>query len=112
VEALVKLGRTEPALGRLDAVAPAALARSPALRVLRGELRARAGRLAAAVEDFDLALGRGAGSGDLFERALYGRGSCRARQGDAAGAREDLERYLRLHPQGRFAAEARQVLGR
>ena len=37
---------------------------------------------------------------------------CRARQGDSAGAREDLERYLRLHPQGRFAAEARQVLGR
>jgi tetratricopeptide (TPR) repeat protein len=111
VEALVKLGRTEVALGRLDAVAPVTLAKSPALRVVRGELRARAGRLAAAIEDFDVALGR-EGGGDLFERALYGRGSCRARQGDTAGARQDLERYLRLFPQGRFAAEARQVLGR
>ena len=112
VEALVKLGRTGEALRLLEAVAPAALARSPALRVVRGELRAGAGRLSAAVEDFDAQLGRGTGQGDLFERALYGRGSCRARQGDSAGAREDLERYLRLHPQGRFAAEARQVLGR
>jgi hypothetical protein len=112
VEALVKLGRTDLALERLDAVAPAALAKSPALRVVRGELRARAGRIGAAIEDFDHELERGAGRGDLFERALYGRGSCRARRGDAAGARQDLERYLLLYPRGRFAAEARQVLGR
>jgi hypothetical protein len=112
VEALLKLGRTDAALERLEAVAPAVLAKSPALRVVRGELRARAGRLAAAVADFDGELERGPGRGDVFERALYGRGSCRARQGDVGGARQDLERYLQSFPQGRFAAEARQVLGR
>jgi hypothetical protein len=113
VEALVKLGRRDAALARLDDVPAAALAKSPGLRVVRGELRAGAGRLDAAIADFDQELGRrGAARGDLFERALYGRGSCRARRGDGAGAREDLERYLSLYPQGRFAAEARQVLGR
>jgi hypothetical protein len=112
-ETLVKLGREQAALARLDAVPGAALAKSPALRVLRGELRASAGRLDDAIADFDRALGRGgAARGDLGERALYGRGSCRARRGDERGARDDLERYLQLHPRGRFAAEARRALGR
>jgi hypothetical protein len=112
VETLVKLGRKDAALARLDGVGAGKLAQSPTLRVLRGELRAGAGRLDEAIADFEPALASGASRGDLLERALWGRGSCRARRGDTAGARADLERYLELYPKGRFAGEARRVLGR
>jgi hypothetical protein len=117
VDALIALGRKETALARLDAVPAGALARSPSLRAQRGELRAAMGRLPAAIADFDGVLAAAgtarAGHGaDVAERALYGRGSSRARLGDAAGARQDLELYLRLYPEGRFVAEARRALGR
>jgi regulator of sirC expression with transglutaminase-like and TPR domain len=79
--------------------------------VLRGELRAGAGRLAPAIQDFDAVLALG-GHDELAGRALYGRGSCRARLGDTPGARADLERYLQLFPRGRFAADAEKALGR
>jgi tetratricopeptide (TPR) repeat protein len=111
VDALVRLGRGGDALARLERVPAATLDRSAALRVLRGELRAGAGRLAPAIQDFDAALALGGGD-ELAGRALYGRGSCRARLGDAPGARADFERYLRLFPRGRFAAEAGKALGR
>jgi hypothetical protein len=112
VETLVALGRKQEAVSRLDAVPGRTLAKSPALRLLRGELRASVGRYDDAIADFDRQLGNGAAHGDLHERALHGRGSSRALAGDTRGAREDLELYLRLYPRGRFAAEARQVLGR
>jgi len=44
------------------------------------------------------------------ERALFGRGQCRARAKDVAGARSDLQAYLARHPAGAYAAQARALL--
>jgi hypothetical protein len=101
--------RSGPALGLLDGMALGGSARDLELAVVRGELRAEAGRCPEAESDFTAALSR-ARLGPLAERALYGRASCRSRRGDGAGARADLERYLEAFPQGRHAGEARRAL--
>ena len=75
----------------------------------RAELRASAGRCAAASADFDLLLKANRPLDAITERGLWGRASCRA-TADAAGARSDLEDYLTSFPGGRFAAEARAAL--
>jgi TolA-binding protein len=48
----------------------------------------------------------------VTQRALYGRATCRAQQGDWAGARTDLEHYLARFPSGRFAAQAHAAVGK
>jgi hypothetical protein len=70
--------------------------------VVRGELRAEAGDCAAAEHDFSRALAARPPAA-LAERALHGRGVCRLRRGDQAGAARDFAAYDRRFPQGRFA---------
>lgn len=112
IEALLDLGRRDEALAILDGADLASLPNRDAQRVVRGELRAANGRWPEAKHDFDEVLGQGtvpAANPRLRktqERALWGRASARSRLGDQAGARADLELYLRDFPDGRFASEA------
>jgi len=121
-EALLLLGRKNAALDELDRPAADGMPSSDERRVLRGELRAAAGRRQEALEDFD-AVVRGhsadeAGPGSIaasrsrerLERALWGRASARSHLGDNAGARDDLRECLRRFPHGRFAGEAGRLL--
>jgi len=89
LDALVAVGNSTAALALLDGAAirgPRALE----LLVLRGELRAAAGRQREAIADFDRVLGQTAPT-SLRKRAFYGRASLRARIGDVAGAAGDLD---------------------
>lgn len=110
VDALLALGRRSEALDRLDALALDRLPRAAELRVLRGELRSGRGALVGAVSDFGAVLATVGASPSVIERALYGRGSCRARLGDTAGAHADLADYLRRFPRGQFAGPAERAL--
>jgi hypothetical protein len=83
----------------------ARLARVDALLMLQ---RARSD-CARAEEDYSAVLARSSDAA-LVERALYGRGACRAKRGDGRGAAEDLRRYLERFPSGAHAAWARQWL--
>lgn len=108
VDALLSLKRVDQALQALDALPLDNHHRSTELQVIRGELRARAD-CARAGQDFGAVLARPSDNG-LVERALYGRGACRIKLGDTAGAAEDLRRYLELFPRGAHAAWARAWL--
>jgi len=112
VDALLQLGRRAEALALLEPLRSPWSGRRRDLLVTRAELRSEVGRCAEALVDFGTLVSDGAhGSQDAtYERALYGRASCRARRGDRAGARADLERYLATYPNGRFAADARAAL--
>ena len=108
-EALAQLHRSDEALAALAiAVAHGA---GPADRValLQGEISAAAGRCPEALTAFTTAAR--SSDGDTQARALLGRGGCAARVGDRAGARVDLEHYLRLRPHGAGADVARRALG-
>jgi hypothetical protein len=119
-EALLLTGRKTAALAELDRIPAQALPASDERRVLRGELRATAGRWREALADFDVVTVSLMGSHKMpdaksmerLERALWGRASARSRLGDDGGARADLRDYLRLFPSGRFAAEAARLSGR
>jgi hypothetical protein len=123
IEALLLLGRKDAALAELDRQSSDVLPGNDERRVLRGELRARAGRWRAALADFDaivrgfsgVEVGGGKAAdpkaGDCLERALWGRASARSHLGDETGARADLQDYLHRYPRGRFAAEAMRLLG-
>jgi hypothetical protein len=106
IQALLVLGRDSEALHRLDADGNL----PTELSALRGELRAAANRCADAIADFDRALSR-ARSGRVAERALYGRGTCRATLHDEARARADLRAYLVRFPSGDRALAVRRALG-
>jgi len=112
VDALLQLGRRAEALALLEPLRAPWTGRRRDLLVTRAELRSEVGRCAEALVDFGTLVSDGAhGSRDAsYERALYGRASCRARRGERAGARADLERYLATYPNGRFAADARAAL--
>ena len=110
IDALLALGRRGQALERLEALPLARLPRGAELRVLRGELRAGRGRLDEAVDDFTAVLSKGDAPAAVIERALYGRGSCRSRLGDTAGARADLREVLRRFPDGAHAGTAERAL--
>jgi hypothetical protein len=112
IEALLRLGRHTQALALLDAMALATTGVGREMLVARAELRADKGRRTAALHDFDLLLLTGGKADSVTERALYGRATCRAKLGDGAGARRDLETYLATFPEGRFAHEARAALER
>jgi hypothetical protein len=115
-EALMLVGRKDVVLADLDNQADT-LAGSDERRLLRGELRATAGRWRLALADFDAvvhSLAQGTADDvktrERFERALWGRASARSQLADQAGARADLHDYLRRFPNGRFAAEARRLV--
>jgi hypothetical protein len=122
-EALLVLGHKHAALDELDQQSIDGMTGSEERRLLRGELRAAAGRWQAAVEDFDailrarLAYEQASNAPaltkllDRVERALWGRASARSHLGDEAGARADLRECLRRFPQGRFAERAARLLG-
>ena len=110
VDALLQLSRRKPALALLDGITGSELG-SGELRVVRGELRVEARRFRDAVADFDDVL-HGSVGGALAERALYGRAIARVRSSDAEGGRRDFEAYLSRFPEGKYAPQARQALGK
>ena len=121
-EALLLLGRKATLLEELDRSLTGETPANDERVVLRGELRAAAGRWPAALSDFDAVVRAhptGATSATLandrrtregMERALWGRASARSHVGDDAGARTDLRDYLSRFPDGRFAAQAGRLL--
>jgi hypothetical protein len=112
-EALLALGRNEEALSLMDHLAFRELPNRNERLVLRGELRAAAGRWKEARADFEPVAADLSGTAtarDVRERALWGLASSRGHLGDSVGARSDLELYLRTFPRGRFAAEAAALL--
>ena len=110
VESLLALHRNRDALSRLDAMAIDELPRAGERLVVRGELRAAAGRWPEASADFDQALGRVSGSPGWHERALWGRAVARLRCGEREAGLADIETYRDRYPDGRFAAEAARFL--
>jgi hypothetical protein len=116
IEALLALGRRNEALSVLDRTALAALPNRDEQRVVRGELRAAAGRWREAKRDFDDVLREGGlpaadpRARAIQERALWGRASARSRLGDATGARGDIGLYLQFFPAGEFAGQAHSLL--
>lgn len=116
IEALLALGRQGEALSVLDRVPLASLPNRDEQFVVRGELRAANRRWREAEQDFNETLrARGlpaarAKARDIQERALWGRAAARSRLGDQAGARADLDLYLRHFPGGRFAGSAASLL--
>jgi hypothetical protein len=100
-QALLLTGDKWGALAVLDQLSLGQGGQSGELRVVRGELRSLAGRCKEALVDFGMVLEQAAGIPmEERARALYGQASCRARIGDAAGAEQDRQRYLREYPQG------------
>jgi hypothetical protein len=120
-EALLLLGQRRAALDELSREPAAGVAMDEESRLVRGELRALAGRWREAFADFDTLVSawlarspRVATSPKLqgrFERALWGRACARGHLGDEAGSRADLQELLLRFPQGRFAAQASRGLG-
>jgi TolA-binding protein len=108
VDALLLLGRSDQALADLEVLPLDRGRRSTELLVIRSELRAR-NSCEKAVSDFGAALSQSP-SAALLERILYGRGVCRSKLGDVAGAAEDLGRYVERFPNGVHARSARAWL--
>jgi hypothetical protein len=112
-EALLALGRNEEALSLMDHLSFRGVPNRNERLVLRGELRAAAGRWQEARADFEPVAADVSGTAttrDVRERALWGLASSRGHLGDSVGARSDLELYLRAFPNGRFAAQAAALL--
>ena len=112
VESLLALHRDREALSRLDTMALDELPRGGERLVVRGELRAAAGRWPEASVDFDQALSRVSGSPVWYERALWGRAVARLRSGEREAGLADVESYRDRYPNGRFSAEAARFLVR
>jgi TolA-binding protein len=108
IDALLMLQRTNAALAALETLPFDSGRRSTELQVVRGELRARTD-CTGAERDFSAALSHAPDAG-LLERILYGRGVCRSKQGNQAGAAEDFRRYIERFPDGTHAAWARRWL--
>jgi hypothetical protein len=106
IDALLLLGRTDQALSALEVATFDPGLRSTELLVVRAELRA-AKDCQRAEQDFTTALRRSPDA-KLLERILYGRGACRAKLLDTAGARDDLRWYLERFPTGAHADWARR----
>jgi TolA-binding protein len=108
IDSLLMLGRNQQALRELEVVRLGRGLRSTELLVVRAELRAMHDCRQAEL-DFTAALGRGPDA-PLLERILYGRGVCRIKMQDAAGARQDVRAYLEHFPGGVRAEWARRWL--
>jgi hypothetical protein len=120
-EALLLLGRKATVLDELDRALPGDVSAGDE-RVVRGELRAAAGRWQAALADFDAVVRAHPNGGpggaevsdrrvrDRLERALWGRASSHSHLGDDDAVCADLGEYFRRFPHGRFAAQAKQLL--
>jgi hypothetical protein len=108
LDAMLILRRTDEALAELETLPLDSGRRSTELQVVRAELRARTD-CSRAEEDFSVALTHSPDA-TLLERILYGRGACRAKLGKAAGAADDLGRYLERFPNGVHAKWTRQWL--
>ena len=106
IDALLLLGRTDQALGALEVATFDPGLRSTELLVVRAELRA-VRDCQRAEQDFTTALRRSPDA-RLLERILYGRGACRAKLRDTAGASDDLRWYLERFPSGAHADWARR----
>jgi hypothetical protein len=98
VEAMLSQGRQDEVLRLLDGIPLTGAAASRSLLILRGQLRAAAGRCSEGVRDFDLVLAQ---TKQPSKPALRGRALCRKRLGDRDGARADVERYQREFPDDR-----------
>jgi len=85
IEALLRLGRHDQALGLLDGLALTTAGVGREMLVARAELRAEKGRRAAALNDFNLLLSADAPPDVVSERALYGRATCRRRWATGQG---------------------------
>ena len=121
-EALLDLGQAPAALAELNRRLGHKTNGGDEHRLVRGELYAHAGRWQEALADFDTVVqaraasaptpgtSASAKSGDLLERALWGRASARSHLGNDLGARADLGEYLRRFSDGRFASQARHLL--
>jgi tetratricopeptide (TPR) repeat protein len=110
LDALMAIGDSAQALRLLDQTELGG-PRAAELLVVRGELRAGAGRCGEAIADFQRAEAMvAAGAARLRERALYGQASCHARRHEAAAAARDGEEYLSRFPDGPHAAELRRKL--
>ena len=109
VESSLALGRRADALALLESGPAASVSQGPQPALVRGELRAGAGRCAEAVADFDTVLQSGR-SDSMIERALYGRAICHRTVGQSEQARRDFAEYLHRFPTGGYAASARAYL--
>jgi hypothetical protein len=110
-EALLALRRPTEALAALDPLELEIGLADRRATLLRGDLRAGAGRCAQAEIDFTHVLAAG-DDDESAARALYGRGVCRLGRGDAAGARADFQAYSSRFPSGEQRAEVARALGR
>jgi hypothetical protein len=110
VEAVLRLGDRNVALGLLDGMPGLSNEPGTDLLLTRAELRAAAGRFREALADFTDAVEGEGGVTAASERALYGRAVCFGRLADDARARADLLVYGQRFPSGRFAAEVRRLL--
>jgi len=109
-EALIALDRRAEALPVLEGLRDddgGGLTRY--VRLTRAELLSEAGRCQSARHDLDVVIATGAGDA-VGGRALYFRAACQLRAGALGPAREDLERYLSLHPGGDLSAAARRAI--
>jgi hypothetical protein len=109
VEALLAIGERAAALRLLDARAVESSPRARQSLLVRGELRAAAGRCIDATADLTRVLAEPPRDA-LDERALFARASCLSRLHDTPGARRALEAYLRHFPAGPHATAAAAAL--
>jgi hypothetical protein len=105
VDALLVLGRRQEARRELSLLPIERVGRKNELRLIRAELRAD-DDCRAALQDFQVLVDSPLPP-SWAERALFGRGACRLRLGDKAGAEHDFADYLARFPNGRFAEQIR-----
>jgi hypothetical protein len=106
IEALLARNDGATALETLDGLPTPQIPLERAMRVLRGELRAKAARCLDATRDFTRVL-QTPPSDAIDERALRGRAACAALTHDDDQLRADLDTYVARFPDRPFASEAR-----
>ena len=109
LEALTAMGEREKALAALEGGLPALAPLGRSALILRGELRAGAGRLEGARDDFEAAWAFG-GKDDLAARALFGLARVQLSLGARTLAVKNLEQYVDVFPHSEGAPEARRAL--
>jgi hypothetical protein len=109
VEAQLALGGRAEALRLIEAERRGPSRESRQIVLIRGELRAGAGRCAEALADFDGILAQ-PGADAITERALYGRAVCNRNLQQLTAAERDFSAYLHRFPSGRFASSARAAM--